>query len=507
MTTPGPRVAAYCRQSKAREGERPDTSLSLDAQEAQIRGYAERHGLALVAVVRDHDELGADPGRPGLAELTALVEAGRIDRILVAKWDRLARDVWLQESLVRGFARRGVTVQSITEASDKIARVLYGAFAEVWRDQHSERIAAVRRAQAQRGQHIGSHAPYGFRRAGTRLATLPDGTVAERPSGPLVPDPREAPVLIELYERVDAGEPLFAIAGDLARRLAPTKRGGPWTVTTIRRILRNPASCGDVVYHGTVVARDAHPAIVSRALWERVNARLDREAPIRRQSPHALASWCEGLVEHACGRRLYLVPIQGKPRRDGSRVIYPNFACRLLYEATRCGVRPAMISARRLEDAVRLCLAADLAGRLALPEAIACAREAAGGRDVERARRALEERRRRAERRHHRARERWLAGREPLAWMDEEDERYAAELAAIAAELAALPALPDPGQYAAAAARLDALAAALAAASHDALRALLVETGVAVVGPDGVTLRWRPPYREFIPAPARIVPG
>jgi hypothetical protein len=89
--------------------------------------------------------------------------------------------------------------------------------------------------------------------------------------------------------------------------------------------------------------------------------------------------------------------------------------------------------------------------------------------------------------------------------MDEEDARYAAEMAAISAELAVLPAPPDPAMYARAARQFDALAAALAAAPGEALRALLLDAGTVVLSPAGIVIRWRPVYRDFVPAPA-VVP-
>jgi hypothetical protein len=56
-----------------------------------------------------------------------------------------------------------------------------------------------------------------------------------------------------------------------------------------------------------------------------------------------------------------------------------------------------------------------------------------------------------------------------------------------------------------AARQFDALAAALAAAPGEALRALLLDAGTVVLSPEGIVIRWRPVYRDFVPAPA-VVP-
>jgi transcriptional regulator with XRE-family HTH domain len=169
-----------------------------------------------------------------------------------------------------------------------------------------------------------------------------------------------------------------------------------------------------------------------------------------------------------------------------------------------CGLPRRHVVVAKIEPAVRACLESDLAAVAALDEAVAAAAAVAGGEAVARARRMLEERRRAAEHRHRRARERWLAGREPLAWMDDEDARLAAELGAIAAELATLPAAPDPDRFAAIAVEIAAARALLAAASDRAMRRVLEAVGVAVVAEAGVSIAYRPEVARFVPRPITV---
>jgi hypothetical protein len=203
---------------------------------------------------------------------------------------------------------------------------------------------------------------------------------------------------------------------------------------------------------------------------------------------------------------MYLIAITGKPRRDGSRRRYPNFVCRQSYEPVKCEVRPSVLSAGKLEAAVRACLLTDLTAAESLTAAIARAQAAAGGDATLRARQALDDRRRIATHRHERARERWLAGREPLAWMDYEDERYQTAMAEIEVGLAHLPAPPDPARYAELATALGSLGALLAHASGEALRHVLDEVGIALVDGVGVRICYHPGYRDFVPAPVFITP-
>ena len=71
--------------------------------------------------------------------------------------------------------------------------------------------------------------------------------------------------------------------------------------------MKNPAYLGvSVVGAGddAVVVKDAHPAIVTRDLWERANAA--RNAAHRPRRRKAVSSWLEGYVRHECGAPMYL---------------------------------------------------------------------------------------------------------------------------------------------------------------------------------------------------------
>ena len=116
----------------------------------------------------------------------------------------------------------------------------------------------------------------------------------------------------------------------------------------------------------------------------------------------------------------------------------------------------------------------------------------------------LADRRRLAERRRDRVRELWIAGEDPLSVWQAEQARYAAELAAIDAELAALPAAPDRDAFAAAAATLGSIAGVIAAASPADLRAILETVGTVVYGQDGVWIRYVAPFDAFVPEPCLV---
>jgi hypothetical protein len=321
-----------------------------------------------------------------------------------------------------------------------------------------------------------------------------------RQSGPVTINPETAPVVREIFERVLVGQTLLSIAYELERRGVPTEKGSPWNSTCVSRMVRNPAYAGATRMYGEVVTWEGgHEPIISRETWEAAQAILARHVVVKQT--RQITSWAEGLVEHACGRRMYLYLIRNRP--TAPTPVTASFGCQGAFSGStaRCELPRRHLVAWKLEPAIRECLAADLAALLSMEDATARAHAVAGGDEAAKVRKALAARQRMAEHRHTRARERWLAGREPLAWMDEEDARLDAELAAIATERATLPAEPDANRFAATAARLGQAREAMAFASDDELRDVLEPLGRAVVSESGVQIRWFDPFATFISEP------
>lgn len=495
------RVIGYGRQSAAQPGETEKTSLSLDAQETRFLAWCREHDATSVGFIRDHDLSGDDPTRPGIRELLDSAERQRPDAVWVLTMARFSRDFVFQELTWRDLQKRGVQrlisdIESHTD--DDMVRGIYGLISAKQLKELKAHLKATFHQRAVRGEHHGE-APYGYRRAGVMVEARRDGTTHERATGPLEPDPATRPIVEEIFQRFLAGEAMLAIAWDLQRCGVPTRSGRAWNQTVIRKMLANPAYAGGVRLRGEIVNRTAHESIVSWSDWETAQARLAQN-PITRTKDRALASWCEGRIEHSCGRRMYLYGIRSV-RRGHDQI--PSFGCAASYGAStvRCTEPRRHIVVTKVEGAVRTCMSRDLSSVVSLRDAVDGARAAAGGRDAERARRALADRRRLAERRHDRARERWLQGKEPDAWMAQEDARFEADVAAIAKEASSIPSEPDPERLAQVAEQLASLAAVISEASTDALREALAVLGTAIVSGAGVQIRYHPDYATFISCP------
>lgn len=143
--------------------------LGPEAQRAAVEQHAFRHGLSIVAIHRD---LGVSGGTPlaecdGLMAAMADLETHRAGLLLVAKRDRLARDVMKAAMVTSRVEALGATIVSAAgegEGDDpaaKLMRTMIDAFAEYERAMIAARTRAALQAKKKKGERIGG-IPYGF---------------------------------------------------------------------------------------------------------------------------------------------------------------------------------------------------------------------------------------------------------------------------------------------------------------------------------------------------------
>lgn len=176
------RAIGYVRVSTDKQGE---SGLGLEAQRATLADAARRLGAELVSVHEDSGlsgSLGLED-RPGL--LAAVSDLRRGDVLLVAKRDRVGRDVVAVALLERLVARKGARVLSAagegTESDDPSAvlmRRLLDAFAEHERLLIGARTKAALRAKRARGERAGG-IPFGFALAGDGKTLVPEAREQE----------------------------------------------------------------------------------------------------------------------------------------------------------------------------------------------------------------------------------------------------------------------------------------------------------------------------------------
>ena len=208
-----PRVAvAYLRAST------DDQHLSPDAQRAAIVAWAAREGVTVVSWHVDRGVSGAADlaDRPALADALGALRAHAAGLLVVAKRDRLARDVYLAAAIDRAVASSGSRVVSADGTAngdtpaDAFMRSILDAAAQYERAMIAARTRAALRVKIARGESTGE-APYGWRADA---------------DGKLVPDVAEQAVVARVCALRASGLSIRAIVAALTAEGVRTRSGG-----------------------------------------------------------------------------------------------------------------------------------------------------------------------------------------------------------------------------------------------------------------------------------------
>ncbi len=229
------RTAGYVRVSTDRQA---DLGVSLEAQEAKIRAMATVRGVALEEVIVDGGESAKDLNRPGVQRLLELVENEKIDAVIVAKLDRLTRSVKDLSQMLELFEKRKVALISVAESLDtgsaagRLVITIMGAVSQWEREAIGERTRDALRHKRSQGQRVGNIA-FGFQLA-------PDGEHLEQ-------NPTEQAALEEIRKLRGEGHSMRRIAAALNHRRYRTRRGTPWRLESVARVLKTERRAGDFV--------------------------------------------------------------------------------------------------------------------------------------------------------------------------------------------------------------------------------------------------------------------
>jgi DNA invertase Pin-like site-specific DNA recombinase len=219
------RAVAYLRVSTATQGR---SGLGLEAQRQAVEAFAAAHGFEIRAELVEV-ETGKDADalehRPRLAAaLRAARRLGKGTPVIVAKLDRLSRDV----AFIAGLMAQKVpfVVAELGTDADPFMLHLYAALAEKERALISTRTKAALQAAKARGVPLGNRT--NLAEAGRR------GVEARR-----VETERHFQNVLPIIREVQAAgaRTLAEIAAALTARGVPTARGGSWARMTVKRIL------------------------------------------------------------------------------------------------------------------------------------------------------------------------------------------------------------------------------------------------------------------------------
>ena len=226
---------AYLRVST---DEQAQSGLGLDAQRAAIEDAARRQGLTVTAWHTDAGLSGSLPpeDRPGLTAALSGLQKG--ETLLVAKRDRLARDVLVMLLLERDLGRRRCRIVSAagegTETEGPagfLQRTMLDGIAQYERLIIASRTKSALGAKRTAGEKTGGHVPYGSRVAGHRIR----GGVAVPV---LEPDAAEQAVIARICDLWRKGHTVRWIARELDASGVATRTGAAWSHQLVAKIVR-----------------------------------------------------------------------------------------------------------------------------------------------------------------------------------------------------------------------------------------------------------------------------
>ena len=160
-----PRVAGYVRVSSARQAREGE---SLDEQEARLQAACAGRGWPQARIYREAGVSASAAKRPALRRLLRAVRAGDVDVVLVKKVDRLSRSLVDFEKTYAILEKHSVDLVSLQESFDSTTAIgravlrIVLTFAQLEREQVSERTRDVMAHLARQGRYTGRYVPLGY---------------------------------------------------------------------------------------------------------------------------------------------------------------------------------------------------------------------------------------------------------------------------------------------------------------------------------------------------------
>jgi site-specific DNA recombinase len=309
------RPGIYVRISDDSEGK----ALGVKRQLKDCREKVKEKGWPEAAEYNDNDVSAWKRGvvRPQYRQMLADLESGVIDALVVYDLDRLYRQPIELEEFVRICDSAGVTELSavtgdidLTAGDGLLMARIKGAVAAKESDDKSRRIKRKALELAQDGKLGGGGTrPFGFEEDRTTIRA------------------NEAAIVIEMADRVLAGESARAICFDLNERGIKTSTGRPWVPRVLTRMLKSGRISGQREHRGEIVAKAKWPGIISVEMGNRLRAVLSD--PSRRKNEMVRRYLLAGMLR--CGR--CGEPLQSRPRDDGRR----RYVCARRPGSDSCG--------------------------------------------------------------------------------------------------------------------------------------------------------------------------
>jgi site-specific DNA recombinase len=351
-TTPkAVRCAIYTRKSTEEGLDQEFNSLDAQREAGEAYVLSQKHaGWTLVpGVYSDGGYTGANIDRPGVRQLLADVEAGKIDCVVVYKVDRLSRSLIDFARMMELFEKRGVCFVSVTQqfnTNSSLGRLTLNillSFAQFEREIISERTRDKQIAARKKGKWTGGHILLGYD--------------LDSRAGKLVVNPVEAGRVREAFRLYLEGTSVQEIVQRFDKlgwrnKQWTTQEGKLYGGSVLRRC-HIYKLLGNIAYTGRVRAGDAiypgeHEALVDEQTFALAQVRLKQNAWTP-GNPHRVKyeALLRGMLYCAiCGSGMYSTYSESKHRR------YRYYTCYKSQQRLRAECNSKAVSGPSVDDAV-----------------------------------------------------------------------------------------------------------------------------------------------------------
>ena len=255
------RAAIYARYSSHAQNDE-----SIEQQLAECERYAADHALSIVATYADRAISGRSDKRPEFQKMIRAAEAGDFAVVIAYKSNRIARNMLHALQYEARLDKCGVRVVYCKEEFGDTATGRFMLRSMMNLNQfYSENMSEdIKRGMDENARkcRINGLVPLGYKRGD---------------EGRYAIDEKTAPVVLEIFHRIDAGERYSEIAEDLNRRHIPTASGSEWGEHSFSHLVSNERYAGVYLYNGIRIEGGV-PALVPRDLFDRVNDRASSKA-------------------------------------------------------------------------------------------------------------------------------------------------------------------------------------------------------------------------------------
>ena len=277
------RVAAYARVST----DSREQLVSLEAQKSHYETSIKSNpDWEYVGLYYDEGVSGTSMAkRDGLLKMLDDCEAGKIDFIIIKSISRFARNTTECLEAVRKLIKLKVFIYfekeniNTGDMESELLLTIFSSLAESESVSIAENESWAIQKRFQNGTFKIGYPPYGYKNV----------------NGKMVIDEAEAEIVRFIFSECLSGKGSYKIAKALREKKVPTRKGGNWSSTTVKEILKNEKYTGDVLFQKTFTdaqfdrhsnqgekpqyyVKDHHDAIISNEDFEAAHAIIVQRA-------------------------------------------------------------------------------------------------------------------------------------------------------------------------------------------------------------------------------------